>query len=104
MVPTAYSKLSGPPPRTIRSAQFSVTEHPKPVDALSGRTLPGAFFFYDLSPIAVTFTEARPPLVSFVTNVCAILGGVFTVSGLLDAGIYHGGRLIKRKQEMGKFS
>jgi endoplasmic reticulum-Golgi intermediate compartment protein 3 len=39
----------------------------------------------------------------FVTNVCAIVGGVFTVSGILDATVYHGHRLIRKKMELGKY-
>ena len=33
--------------------QFSVTEYFQLVHVASGRTLPGVFFFYDLSPIKV---------------------------------------------------
>jgi hypothetical protein len=38
----------------------------------------------------------------FLTNVCAIVGGVFTVSGLVDSFVYHGDKLIRKKMEMGK--
>lgn len=38
----------------------------------------------------------------FATNVCAILGGVFTVAGLVDAAVYHGERVLRRKHEIGK--
>ena len=100
VVPTTFLPHKGGSP--IKSAQFSVTEHPKPVDILSGRNLPGVFLFYDLSPLAVRFRERRPPFLSFITNLCAILGGVFTVSGLIDATLFHTHKLLKKKVEIGK--
>ena len=47
--------------------------------------------------------EARTSFLHFLTNVCAIVGGVFTVSGILDATLYHGQRLIRKKRELGKY-
>ncbi|KAK8664220.1 hypothetical protein V6N13_084018 [Hibiscus sabdariffa] len=49
------------------------------------------FFFYDLPPIKVTFTEHDISFLQFLTNVCAIVGGVFTVTGIIDWCIYHDG-------------
>ncbi|KAJ6730374.1 ENDOPLASMIC RETICULUM VESICLE TRANSPORTER PROTEIN [Salix viminalis] len=39
------------------------------------QSLPGVFFFYDLSPIKVTFTEEHVSFLHCLTNVCAIAGG-----------------------------
>lgn len=101
VVPTVYTDISG---RTIQSNQFSVTEHFKVDDAGRSHSIPGVFFFYDLSPIKVTFLEGYVSFLHFLTNVCAIVGGIFTVSGILDAFVYHGQRAIKQKMEIGKFS
>ncbi|KAJ1411368.1 Endoplasmic reticulum vesicle transporter, C-terminal [Sesbania bispinosa] len=87
VVPTVYTDVSG---NTIQSNQFSVTEHFRTGDVGRLQSLPGVFFFYDLSPIKVTFTEEHVSFLHFLTNVCAIVGGVFTVSGILDSFIYHG--------------
>ena len=38
---------------TVQSNQFSVTENFRPATASTGRSLPGVFFYYDLSPIKV---------------------------------------------------
>lgn len=38
----------------------------------------------------VRFNEERSSFTTFLTSLCAIIGGVFTVSGLVDAFIYHG--------------
>ena len=37
----------------------------------------------------------------FVTTLCAVLGGVFTVTGILD-GILHNTLKVARKMELGK--
>ncbi|CAL0317875.1 unnamed protein product [Lupinus luteus] len=99
VVPTTYTDEDG---HTIQSNQFSVTEHSRTGDRI--QYVPGVFFFYDLSPIKVVSTLEHNSFLHFVTNVCAIVGGVFTVSGILDSFIYHGQKAIKKKMEIGKFS
>ena len=51
--------------------------------------VPEAKFSYDLSPMQVVVTEEREAFASFLTQICAIIGGVFTVTGLLDSVVYH---------------
>ncbi|XP_076945114.1 uncharacterized protein LOC143616038 [Bidens hawaiensis] len=98
VVPTIYTSVRG---RTIKSNQFSVTEHYKSPE-VGRRSLPGVFFFYDLSPIKVTFTETHISFLHFLTNVCAIVGGVFTVAGIVDSFVYHGHKALRKKMEIGK--
>eukprot|EP00959_Pyramimonas_sp_CCMP1952_P066481 1387943-Pyramimonas_sp.AAC.1 len=97
VVPTTYQTSRG---NIIDTNQFSVTEHFKSAEG-QGK-LPGIFFFYDLSPIKVTFTEERSSFLKFITSLCAIIGGVFTVSGIVDSFVYHGQKAIKKKLELGK--
>ena len=49
-------------------------------------------------------SQERSSLSHFRTSVCAIVGGVFTVSGLIDSFIFHGARAIKKKMELGKLN
>ncbi|KAH0876159.1 hypothetical protein HID58_073521 [Brassica napus] len=100
VVPTEYTDVRG---HVIQSNQFSVTEHFEKTEAGRTQSLPGVFFFYDLSPIKVIFTEQHVEFLHFLTNVCAIVGGIFTVSGIIDSFVYHGQRAIKKKMEIGKF-
>ncbi|KAG6478216.1 hypothetical protein ZIOFF_061651 [Zingiber officinale] len=100
VVPTIYTDIRG---RKIYSNQFSVTEHFRDADAYP-KPPAGVYFFYDFSPIKVIFTEENASLLHLFTNVSAIIGGVFTVSGIIDAFIYHGHRAIKKKMELGKHS
>lgn len=74
---------------TIQTNQYSVTEHLRHVNPGSTRGLPGVFFFYDVSPLHVEFVEGyRKGWIAFFTSVCAIVGGVVTVMGMLDQLLY----------------
>ena len=54
--------------------------------------------------LQVRYNEERTSFLHFVTSVCAIVGGVFTVSGIIDAFIYHGQQVVRKKIDLGKFS
>jgi len=45
---------------------------------------PSIMFQYDLSPMTVVTTFSRQPLYHFITNFCAIIGGVFAIIGVFD--------------------
>ena len=63
--------------------------------------LPGVFFIYDISPIKVKFTEKQQSFTYFLTSLCAIVGGVFTVAGIIDAAIYSLGGPGSGRKELG---
>ncbi|XP_020228828.1 protein disulfide-isomerase 5-4 [Cajanus cajan] len=63
--------------------------------------IPVAKFHLELSPMQVLITENQKSFSHFITNVCAIIGGVFTVAGILDA-ILHNTIRIMKKVELGK--
>ncbi|KAA0046496.1 protein disulfide-isomerase 5-4-like [Cucumis melo var. makuwa] len=63
--------------------------------------IPVAKFHFELSPMQVVITENQKSFSHFITNVCAIIGGVFTVAGILDALLHNTIRLMK-KVELGK--
>ncbi|XP_053901609.1 endoplasmic reticulum-Golgi intermediate compartment protein 3 isoform X2 [Malaclemys terrapin pileata] len=89
--------------QVVRTNQFSVTRHEKIANGLIGdQGLPGVFVLYELSPMMVKLTEKHRPFTHFLTGVCAIVGGVFTVAGLIDSLIYHSARAIQKKIELGK--
>jgi len=99
IVPTTYQKVNG---EKLDTNQYAVTYHYRGLDQSAGRGLPGVFVFYDLSPIMCTYTESHPSLTTFLTSVCAIVGGVFTVAGLVDRVVYRGTEAIRKKMELGK--
>ncbi|KAM5246690.1 endoplasmic reticulum-Golgi intermediate compartment protein 3 isoform 2-T2 [Ctenodactylus gundi] len=100
VVPTVYMKVDG---EVLRTNQFSVTRHEKVANGLLGdQGLPGVFVLYELSPMMVKLTEKHRSFTHFLTGVCAIIGGMFTVAGLIDSLIYHSARAIQKKIDLGK--
>jgi hypothetical protein len=53
------------------------------------------FIAYDIAGQEVVFTERRGAgLLRSVARICALIGGVFTVAGILDSIVYRG---VKRR-------
>lgn len=79
------------------------------------------FFIYEFAPMMVKRTEVSRSFFHFLTSgncnhlrcenrslpmlfaVCAIIGGVYTVAGIVDSLLYHSLNAIK-KYELGKAS
>jgi len=81
VVPTRYQSLDG---TIVQSNQYSVTEHLRHLDPMGGRGLPSVWFFYEVSPVHAIFEEKTHGVLEFVASVCAILGGIFTIMGVVD--------------------
>jgi hypothetical protein len=64
--------------------------------------VPSAKFSYDMSPIQIVVSEAPRAWYRFVTSMCAVVGGVFTVAGIVDGLIHSGRAALKKKVELGK--
>lgn len=123
IVPTLLEKENG---ETVFTNQFSVTKYQKSVSPASGESgMPGVFFNYELSPLMVKYTERKKyerqrsiapshsiviseficrSLGHFLTNVCSIVGGIFTVAGILYTFLDSSIHAIRKKMELGKFS
>ncbi|XP_058461654.1 endoplasmic reticulum-Golgi intermediate compartment protein 3 [Malaya genurostris] len=102
IVPTEFIPLNGP---KLHTNQFSVTKYQKSVSAMKGDSgMPGIFVNYELSPLMVRFTEKRSSFSHFATNLCAIIGGIFTVAGIIDSLLFTSIHALKRKIELGKIS
>ncbi|XP_011004988.1 PREDICTED: probable endoplasmic reticulum-Golgi intermediate compartment protein 3 [Populus euphratica] len=84
VVPIIYTDIRG---RTVHSDQYSVTEHFKKSELTPLDSLPGVYFFYDFSPIKVIFKEEPISFLHFMASVCAIIGGNFTIAGIIDSYI-----------------
>jgi hypothetical protein len=44
---------------------------------------------YELAPFMITVTEAQVPLSHLATRLLAIVGGVFSVMGIIDALLFR---------------
>jgi len=62
-----------------------------------------AKFTYKMSPIQIVVTEKPKPFFHFLTAMCAVVGGIFTVAGIIDSMV-HQVASIKKKVELGKQS
>ncbi|CAB3377491.1 Hypothetical predicted protein [Cloeon dipterum] len=88
IVPTTYSALNG---KVFHTNQYAVTKHKKVVSQslLESSGMPGIFFNYELSPMMVRYSEVKRSFGHFLTNVCASIGGVYTVASIVDAIIFR---------------
>uniref|UniRef100_A0A8B9XL84 Endoplasmic reticulum-Golgi intermediate compartment protein n=1 Tax=Bos mutus grunniens TaxID=30521 RepID=A0A8B9XL84_BOSMU len=95
IVPTVYEDKSG---KQQYSYQYTVANKEYVAYSHTGRIIPAIWFRYDLSPITVKYTERRQPLYRFITTICAIIGGTFTVAGILDSCIFTASEAWKKIQ------
>lgn len=96
IVSTKLLPINGIPTLTN---QYSVTQND--VEGAKGG-LPGVFFMLEISPMQISYKETRKSFSSLLTGVLAIIGGVFTVAGLVDRVVYRAEKAYKKKVEMGK--
>jgi len=58
--------------------------------------VPNAVFYYDISPVKVVVAEETQTFASFVTKICAVIGGIYVVVGLFDNVVYHSSAGMKK--------
>lgn len=68
-----------------KTNQYSVTEYDTVVHK-GEMQMPSVWFSYDISPISVTISETRKSFAHLLTRFCAVVGGVFAVTGTPWAG------------------
>jgi hypothetical protein len=64
----------------VKTNQYSVTEYDTPVHK-GEMQMPAVWFIYDISPITATITESMRSFAHLLTRICAVVGGVFAVTG-----------------------
>jgi len=100
VVPSIYKDLSGAEtfPYQYTYAHRSYLQY-----GHGHRVMPAVWFRYDLSPITVKYSQKRQPLYTFLTMICAIVGGTFTVAGIVDSLLFSATEAFKKFQ-LGKLS
>jgi len=92
VVPTTY--------QTLESAEYFVHQFTANTNEFSSQGMPAVFFRYDLSPVTVKFSQAQESFFHFIVQVCAIVGGIFTVAGLIDNLLHTSiSRILKKRGE-----
>lgn len=101
VIPTTYSPPSGD---DIHSHQYSVTEYVKtinPRERQAQLVSAGLYFSYDFTPFEVKVSSRRKPFTHFMTECCAIMGGIFAFTGMLDNFSYKISKVIARRAHAG---
>jgi hypothetical protein len=89
VVPTTYVNLSG---KSYHVHQFTSNQN----TLTQQHQVPTVYFRYDISPILVKYTQTKQPLFHFFIQICAIVGGMFTVIGIVDNLVY---KMFKKNKE-----
>jgi len=97
VVPTTYEDLRG---NTFYLHQFISNSN----EVNSHIMLPAVYFRYDMSPITVKYFQYKENFLHFLTQICAIIGGIFAVTGIIDALVHKSVVSILKKASMGKLT
>lgn len=100
IVPTTYKYLFSRPVRTNQYSQSYFFRKSDPNKG--GQLIPGLFLSYDLSPIHIEVEESRKSFFHFLVQLCAIIGGVFTVASMLSTFMDDVVLRAMRKSQAGK--
>lgn len=100
IVPTIFGAGSAKKAPEERSYQLAIAKHKQ---ELPPGNMPAAFFRYQLSPITVRFDRERVSFIHFLTYVCAIVGGVYSVAGIVN-GMVHRAAVQLQRRLLGKDS
>ena len=96
IVSTTFSYLSG---QMLQTYEYTINSN-KLVEhtPLSDFPLtPSVTFRFDLSPVQVIMKETRESFIRLLGQTCAIVGGVYTVAGLLEASLNGATRVFKKR-------
>ncbi|KAJ3448162.1 endoplasmic reticulum-golgi intermediate compartment protein [Anaeramoeba flamelloides] len=100
LVPTLYHQKDTK--TTIKTNQYSVYEYSRDLQQTSSSGLPGIFFIYDFSPIMVEIVEEKKSFFHFVTQLFGLLGGIYSISSLIDNLLFRSLNSFQKKIELGK--
>lgn len=98
IVPSIYEELDG---SMLRPYQYQYAHKRYISLGFTGHVIPAIWFKYDINPISVKYKKHRRPFYEFLCMTCAIVGGTFTVVGIIDSLIFSASSILE-KLELGK--
>lgn len=98
IVPSIYDELNG---ARLRPYQYQYAYKRYISLGFTGQVIPAIWFKYDINPISVKYKKHRRPFYEFVCMTCAIIGGTFTVAGIIDSLVFSASNILE-KLELGK--
>lgn len=81
VVPTTYVDVDG---NKYSAHQFTSNSN----EVVTNVSVPTIYFRYDISPILVKIEQTHDSFFHFFIQICAIIGGMYTVTGILDSIFY----------------
>jgi len=94
VVPTTYVPIDKFP---VYVYQFTANSN-----RIANQQMPSLYLRYDFSPVTVRYQEKQESLSHFLVQVCAVVGGVFTVAGILDSVLHKSIVHLAKKAQLGK--
>lgn len=94
VVPTTYIPLDRP---ALHVYQFTANSN-----KIMNQQMPSLYLRYDFSPVTVKYRETQESLSHFLVQICAVIGGVFTVAGILDSVLHKSIVHLAKKAQIGK--
>lgn len=85
VVPTQYDNGG----TSLFTNQYTFTQHHLRIDIDSGSfALPGVYFKYEINPLMIHVHDKDSSFATFLTRICAIIGGLYVVFGILYSLTY----------------
>jgi len=94
VVSTTYVPLDREP---LHVYQFTANSN-----RIQNQQMPSLYLRYDFAPVTVKYTEMREAFSHFLVQICAVIGGIFTMAGLLDAVVHKSIVHLAKKAQIGK--
>jgi len=97
LIPTDFINPFG---SVIESHQYSATHFVKGLNVIQRHRdlpAPGIYFKYEFTAFRVRWVQSYKSFTHFVTNMCAILGGVYAFFSMVDAALYQ--VVLKKKRD-----
>jgi len=79
VIPTTYDSGS----EILHTNQYSFTQHHHHVQVGPAFQLPGVYFRYDINPLMIHIHRKNHSFANFITRLCAIIGGLYVVFGIV---------------------
>eukprot|EP01041_Mallomonas_annulata_P001696 gene1696-3287_t len=105
VIPTTFIGGDGDTHKILTN-QYTFTERFRPLalptvagsaPIMQAAVLPGIFFVYELSPFVVEVKRVQMPFLHLLTKLLAIVGGAFSILGVIDAVIFRIQKMTTKK-------
>jgi len=85
VVPHIFSDTSTKEQVDFRSYSYALTINKKAADLQPELNM--VMMIFEFSPVSMSITKSNLPMSRFIISICAIVGGVFVVFGLINTSL-----------------